>query len=64
MDFKCGDRIRLVSMYDKYEGFKSGQTGTVLSVAPKPVNVLNVEWDEDFFLNPCLDVDVVKKIDE
>lgn len=61
--FKPGDRIRLVRMDDPYrKDVPIGITGTVTSVAPPPINVLNVDWDNGFGLNPCLDTDLVEKI--
>lgn len=61
--FRIGDRVRLVSMNDPYRpDAPIGAEGTVLGVAPPPVNVLNVEWDCGFPLNPCLDVDAVERI--
>lgn len=58
-----GDRIRLVCMDDPYrKDIPLGITGTVVSVCPKPINVLNVDWDGNFNLNPCLDVDIVERI--
>jgi len=60
--FRRGDRVRLVRMDDPYrEDIPIGAIGTVMGVCPKPINVLNVEWDNGFSLNPCLDVDVVEK---
>lgn len=60
--FEVGDRVRLVCMDDPYAGVLSGNVGTVVGVAPKPINVLDVEWDDGLSLNPCLDVDIVEKI--
>ena len=61
--YRCGDRIRLLRMDDPYVQAQSGILGTVIGVCPKPINVLNVVWDNGFGLNPCLDVDVVEKAD-
>lgn len=61
-DFERGDRIRLVSMDDPYREAPIEMLGTVLGVCPPPINVLDVDWDGDFNLNPCLDVDIVKKV--
>lgn len=61
-DFSVGDRVVLVSMWDDYKGFCSGHVGIVEGIVPPPINVLNVKWDDGFGLNPCLDVDVVRKI--
>ena len=63
-DFKAGERVKLVKMDDPYRGNAPiGIEGTVISVAPKPVNVVNVDWDGGFGLNPCLDVDVIERIE-
>lgn len=62
-DFKAGDRVRLVEMDDPLRIAPIGAEGTVTSVAPKPVNVVNVAWDDGFGLNPCLDADVIERID-
>ena len=62
--FKAGDRVKLVKMDDPYrKNVPIGIEGTVVSVAPKPVNVVNVDWDGGFDLNPCLDVDAIKRVD-
>lgn len=60
--YKVGDRIRLVCMDDPFIGSQKDHVGTVTGVCPRPINVLNVKWDNGFNLNPCLDVDVVEKI--
>lgn len=60
--FKPGDRVRLVSMNDPYREAPIGIEGTVVSSAPRPINVVNVDWDNGFGLNPCLDEDVIEKI--
>lgn len=60
--FERGDRVELVSMEDPYADAPTGIHGTVLSVAPPPINILNVAWDNGFGLNPCLDVDIVRKV--
>lgn len=61
--FHEGDRIRLIYMPDRYrKDIPLGITGTVTQVAPPPINVLTVDWDTDFYLNPCLDEDRVEKI--
>ena len=61
--YNAGDRIRLVCMDDPYrEDIPIGIVGTVMGVCPKPINVLNVKWDGDFSLNPCLDVDIVERV--
>lgn len=60
--FKVGDRVELVFMDDPYVDAPSGVHGTVLGVAPPPINVLDVAWDNGFSLNPCLDVDVVRMV--
>ena len=60
--FAVGERIKLVSMEDPYVEVPIGITGTITGIAPKPVNILNVDWDGNFGLNPCLDVDVVSSI--
>lgn len=60
--YRVGDRVRLVSMDDPYRQADVGILGTVTGVAPKPINVLDVDWDDGFGLNPCLDVDVVQKV--
>jgi len=57
--FSVGSRVRLVRMDDPWAKAPEGTVGTVVGVAPKPVNVLNVRWDNGFHLNPCLDEDVV-----
>lgn len=64
-DFKPGERVRLVKMNDPYrKDVPIGAEGTVISTAPKPVNVVNVKWDDaGFNLNPCLDVDVIERAD-
>ena len=62
--FKKGDRVELVSMNDPHVDAPSGIHGTVLSVAPPPINVLTVVWDNGFSLNPCLDEDIVRKVSE
>lgn len=63
-DFKVGDRIVLVRMDDEYRDCSGfiGSVGTVVGICPKPINVLDVDWDDGFGLNPCLDVDVVRKV--
>lgn len=61
--FERGDRVRLVKMDDEYcRDVPIGMEGTVLGACPPPINVLNVDWDGDFWLNPCLDVDVVERV--
>lgn len=60
--YKVGDRVRLVCMDDPYRGTFKDNVGTVVGVCPKPINVLDVRWDDGFGLNPCLDVDIVEKI--
>ena len=60
--FEIGDRVELVSMDDPYRGHFSGKVGTVTGYCPPPINVLNVKWDDGFGLNPCLDVDIVRKV--
>lgn len=62
--FEAGDRVVLVKMDDEYRDCSGfiGTEGTVLGSCPPPINVLNVEWDDGFSLNPCLDVDVVRKV--
>ena len=62
--FKPGDRIKLVSMNDPYRDAPIGAKGTVLSVCPPPINTLDVDWDNGFGLNPCLDEDIVAKIND
>jgi hypothetical protein len=62
-NFKPGDRVRLVDMSDPYrDDIPIGTIGTVRSITPPPINVLNVEWDCGFSLNPCLDEDRVERI--
>ena len=61
--FQEGDRVRLVRMDDPYrDDIPIGCEGTVLSIAPPPINVLNVQWDNGFPLNPCLDTDIVARV--
>lgn len=57
--FQPGDRVRLVKMNDPYVAAPEHTVGTVTAVAPPPINVLCVKWDNGFGLNPCLDEDVV-----
>lgn len=60
--FEIGDRVRLVKMDDPYRpDIPIGMEGTVIGVAPKPINSLTVDWDGNFRLNPCLDSDIVEK---
>lgn len=63
-DFRIGDRVELVSMNDPWRDGDAevGIKGTVTGVNPPPINTLNVEWDNGFGLNPCLDEDVVRKV--
>ena len=63
-NYREGDRVRLVCMDDEYSGHHEGHVGTVVGICPPPINVLNVRWDDGFGLNPCLDVDVVQRIEE
>ena len=61
--FKPGDRVRLTHMEDPYrKDVPIGITGTVTGIAPPPINVLDGDWDGNFHLNPCLDVDRVTKL--
>ena len=60
--FKPGDRVRLIKMEDPYREAPIGIEGTVLAVAGKPINVVTVDWDGDFSLNPCLDEDIIVKV--
>lgn len=60
--FSVGDRVRLVSMDDPYVDAPVGIEGTVVGVCPPPINVLDIDWDCGFSLNPCLDVDKVLKV--
>ena len=61
--FFPGDRVKLIAMSDPYrDDVPIGVEGTVLSVAPPPINVVNVEWDDGFSLNPCLDEDIIVKV--
>ena len=61
--FSPGDRVKLISMNDPYrDDVPIGIEGTVLSVAPPPINVVTVDWDDGFSLNPCLDEDVIARI--
>ena len=61
--FNRGDRVRLVKMDDPYrDDVPIGVEGTVVEICPPPVNVLVVDWDDGFGLNPCLDVDIVAKV--
>lgn len=61
-DFRPGDRVELIRMSDPYVKVPAGALGTVVGIAPRPINVLNVEWDNGCGLNPCLDEDEVRKI--
>ena len=64
-NFAVGDRIRLVEMWDPYrDDIPIGIEGTVTGTVPPPMNMLNVDWDGDFNLNPCLDVDRVAKVSD
>ena len=61
--FSVGDRIRLEKMDDPYrDDVPIGMEGTVTGIAGPPLNMLDVDWDGDFHLNPCLDVDRVARI--
>ena len=60
--FKKGDRVQLVRMNDPYRKAPIGAVGTVTGVCPKPINVVSVEWDCGFGLNPCLDEDAIERI--
>lgn len=61
-NFKVGDRVRLVRMDDPYRKAPIGAIGTVTGVCPSPINVVNVDCDCGFSLNPCLDVDRIIKV--
>lgn len=61
-DFKPGDRVRLISMNDPHRKTPVGIEGTVISAVGEPINVVNVDWDDGFGLNPCLDEDVIIKV--
>ena len=63
-DFQPGDRVRLVKMDDPWRhDIPIGVLGTVVNSVPEPINVVNVEWDDGFSLSPCLDVDIIVKVD-
>ena len=62
-NYREGDRVKLVRMHDEYRSdIPIGVIGTVVGIAPPPVNCLNVAWDNGFGLNPCLDADAVSKV--
>lgn len=63
-DFKPGDRVVLLKMDDPHRrDVPLGARGTVTSTAPEPVNVAGVRWDSGFHLNPCLDEDIIAKVE-
>ena len=62
-DFKPGDRVRLVSMNDPYRITPVGIEGAVISAVGNLINVVNVDWDDGFGLSPCLDEDVIAKVE-
>lgn len=61
-EFKIGDKVKLVAMDEPSAEAHIGAIGTVTGIAPKPINVLNVDWNDGFGLNPCLDADMVTKV--
>ena len=61
--FKKGDRVRLDAMDDPFAKAPIGALGTVTGTCPPPINVVNVEWDCGFGLNPCLDVDRISRVE-
>lgn len=63
-DFKPGDRVKLVHMKDPYRfDIPHGALGTVMSTCPEPINTVTVDWDCGFSLNPCLDCDIIVKVE-